>query len=91
MTVAFEEMCAEGSKTMKVTTADLLEEPGSVHWAVVSKVLWPMGVLSRSLTFSCTKEVEGWEVVREEAQGGIGPVVHQRCQQGPGNTAKKAI
>ena len=67
MTVAFEEMCAEVSKTMKVTTADLLEEPGGVHWAVVSKVLWPMGVLSSSLRFSCTKEVEGWEVVQWNA------------------------
>lgn len=88
--MAFAEMCAEGSEIMKVT-ADLLEEPGSVHWAVVSEVLWPMGVLSRSLTFSCTKQVEGWEVEREEAQGSIGPVVHQRCQQGAANTGKNTI
>ena len=36
-------MCGEESEIMKVT-ADLLEEPGIVHWVAVSEVLWPKGV-----------------------------------------------
>lgn len=37
VTEAFAKMCAEGSEMKEA--AYLLEEPGSVHWAVVSEVL----------------------------------------------------